>query len=86
MEKANMNAENSRKAVLCENISELCARLECGEELCDIEVVEEDGEFYLVSGFESAMAYSMSFATYIPVTLIRGDKLACDYVQMKNSL
>ena len=60
--------------------------LDRGEELPEIKVFEEDGEFYLLEGLEAAMAYAFSMATFIPTTLVdhkRGDE---EYVRMKNSL
>ena len=49
------------------------------------EIAEENGEFYLVSGFESAMAYTMSFSDFIVGKLVR-EKLPEEYVKMRNSL
>jgi hypothetical protein len=49
-------------------------------------VMEENGEFYLVEGFDSAMAYAFSMATYIPATLVKCEKPAGDFVRIKNSL
>ncbi len=67
-------------------ISELSAKLELGEEIPEVELVYDDGEFYLTAGLESALAYSLSFASFIPAKLQGGKKLPCDYVKMKNSL
>lgn len=69
-----------------EALSSLLGKLERGEELTDVKVVEEDGEFYLIDGFESAMAYAFSMATYIPARLVKDEKLSTDYVRIKNSL
>ena len=52
----------------------------------EIKVFEEEGEFYLAEGLESALAYSLSDSLFIPVTLISGEKEGRTYVRMKNSL
>ena len=66
-------------------LSPLNAKLDSGEELCDITVCEADGEFYLKDGFESAMAYVFRFSTFIPATLVAGEPDG-EYVRMRNSL
>ena len=68
-----------------ENVSSLASKLELGEEIQAPEIAEENGEFYLVSGFESAMAYTMSFSDFVVGKLVK-DKLDEEYVRMKNSL
>ncbi len=63
----------------------LLQKIEAGEEIPDVEVSEIDGEFYLVGGFESAMAHTMSFTTFIPAVLV--DKAPeGEYVKMKDSI
>ena len=66
-------------------LSPIATRLECGEELTDITVCERDGEFYLVDGFESAMAYVFAFSTFIPARLVKAEPNG-EYVRMRNSL
>ena len=66
-------------------LSPLAARVENGEELTDITVCEKDGEFYLVGGFESAMAYVFAFKTFIPARLVKAEPEG-EYVRMRNSL
>lgn len=66
-------------------LSSLATKLEGGEELGDITVCEKDGEFYLVDGFESAMAYVFAFATFIPTGLVKAEPSG-EYVRMRNSL
>ena len=66
-------------------LSPSVARLERGEELSDITVCERDGEFYLVDGFESAMAYVFRFSTFIPARLVKAEPDG-EYVRMRNSL
>lgn len=68
-----------------EHLSKLSAKLELGEEIPLPEITEKDGEFYIVSGFESAMAYSLSFATFIPAKLVKAE-VSGEYVKMRNSL
>lgn len=59
--------------------------LELGESVPEIKVTEEDGEFFLVDGLESALAYSFSAQTFIPATLVDAEHTG-EYIQMKNSL
>lgn len=66
-------------------LSPIASKLEGGEELTDITVCEKDGEFYLVDGFESAMAYVFAFADFIPATLVKAEPDG-EYVRMRNSL
>lgn len=66
-------------------LSPKTAILESGGEFTDITVCERDGEFYLVDGFESAMAYVFKFSTFIPATLIKAEPDG-EYVRMRNSL
>ncbi len=68
-----------------DNLSPKLAALESGEELTDITVCEKDGEFYLVDGFESAMAYVFRFSDFIPATLVKAEPSG-EYVRMRNSL
>ena len=73
------------KELDAELLASLSEKLDMGEEIPLPEVVESDGEFYLVSGFESAMAHSMSFSAFIPTKLIKGEPKG-EYVKMRNSL
>lgn len=68
-----------------DKLSPFTARVERGEELSEITVCERDGEFYLVDGFEAAMAYVFNFATFIPARLVDGEPDG-EYVRMRNSL
>ncbi len=63
----------------------LLQKIEQGEKIPDVEVCEEDGEFYLVGGFESAMAHTMRFSTFIPAVLV-DKKPEGEYVKMKDSI
>ena len=66
-------------------VASLSERLDLGETIPEIEVVERDGEFYLTSGLESALAYSFSMKTFIPARLVSGEPSG-EYIKMKNSL
>lgn len=69
-----------------ERVSYLSSRLEAGEQIPEVTVAECDGEFYLVSGLESALAYSFNMSTFIPARLVKADLEGKKYVKMKNSL
>ena len=64
---------------------ESSAKLELGEEIPEVTLTEKDGEFYLASGLESALAYSFNFSTFIPARLVDGNPCG-EYTKMKNSL
>lgn len=66
-------------------LSPFTSRVEKGEELSAITVCERDGEFYLVDGFEAAMAYVFNFSTFIPAILVDKEP-GGEYVRMRNSL
>ena len=66
-------------------LSPFTSGLEQGRELCGITVCEKDGEFYLLDGFEAAMAYVFAFSDFIPATLVNAEPSG-DYVRMRNSL
>jgi cytidylate kinase len=68
-----------------EEISRLASLLERGEAIPAVEVTEKDGEFYLISGLESALAYSFNMNTFIPAHLVKGE-IGNNYTKMKNSL
>ena len=69
-----------------ELLAEYSAALERGEDIPAVEVVEEDGEFYILRGQEAALAYAFNLYTYLPVTLVKGNIGSMKYVKMKNSL
>lgn len=66
-------------------VSELSLKIELGEDIDEVCIVEKDGEFYLVSGLESALAYSFTNETFIPARLVSGNPSG-NYIKMKNSL
>ncbi len=67
-------------------VSQISEKIELGLPVPTPEVFEKDGEFYLVSGFDTAMAYALSFATFIPAKLTTVCDTDFEYVKMKNSL
>ncbi len=67
-------------------VNEYTAALERGEPIPEIKVFEEDGEFYLLEGLESSMAYAFSMSTFVPTTLVAHKKGDEEYVRMQNSL
>ena len=67
-------------------VSELSALLDAGREIPEVTVFESDGEFYLDSGLESALAYSFNMNTFIPARLIKKEFSGGEYTKMKNSL
>lgn len=68
-----------------DKIAEFSAALERGEKIPEITVIERDGDFYLESGLDSALAYSFNMSTFIPARLVDGEPHG-EYIQMKNSL
>ena len=69
-----------------ERVADLSERLDRGESIPTVEAIEVDGEFYLSSGLESAIAYSLNMVGFIPVKLVRGSIDGKKYIKMKNSL
>jgi cytidylate kinase len=67
-------------------ISRLASLLDEGKEIPEVTVYEKDGEFYLASGLESALAYAFNMSTFIPARLIEGEPSCAEYTKMKNSL
>lgn len=59
--------------------------LDTGGNIPPVSVQELDGEFYVVSEPESALAYSLSDMTFVPCTLLPGTPSG-SFVKMKNSL
>ena len=69
-----------------ELVVELSSKLENFPESEYVEVVEEDGEFYLVKGLETALAYSFNMDRFIPAKLVKRQFEKEKYTRMKNSL
>ena len=62
--------------------------LECDEEIPEVVLVENDGEFYVKGGVESALAYSFNMEKLVPARLDKysGEADGMSFVKMKNSL
>ncbi len=69
-----------------DKILSLAAVLDCGGDIPEVCAFECDGEFYLESGLESALAYSFNMNTFIPLRLVEGAPNGKEYTKMKNSL
>lgn len=69
-----------------EKMAEYSSALERGEEIPPVKVLENDGEFYIKDGQESALAYAFNLYTYLPAELVQGEIGEKKYVKMKNSL
>lgn len=69
-----------------EKMVEYSLAIERGEYVPETEVVEADGEFYITSSQEVALAYSFNLYTHIPVRLVKADISGRKYIKMKNSL
>ena len=60
--------------------------LDLGENIPEVTVFEEDGEFYVEDGLESALAYAFNMETFVPARLVKSNRGDRKYVKMKNSL
>ncbi len=69
-----------------ELIADYASRLEEGESLPEVTVFEEDGEFFVESGVEAALALSFSETPFLRAKLVKGSSDGKKYVKMKNSL
>lgn len=71
----------------CEDkLAEYSAALDEGRDIPPVTVYEEDGEFYVEDGIESALAYAFSLYTFVPARLVCASPDGRKYVKMKNSL
>ena len=62
------------------------AKLEEGEDIPEVQVFEENGDFFVAGCVEAALALSFCEAPFIRVSLIKGSSDGKKYVKMKNSL
>lgn len=62
-----------------------CAALERGETIPAVQAVHEDERFYLVEGLESALAYALYGATFIPAELVSAP-ITGEYVTVSPTL
>ncbi len=69
-----------------ELIADYVSKVEEGENVPEVTVFEEDGEFFVESGVESALALSFSEAPFLRARLVKGSTEGKKYVKMKNSL
>ena len=70
-----------------ELIEEYSALIEAGESVPEISIFEDENEFYLLSGAEVAIAYTLSGSVFIPCKLVaRPENNEINYVKMMNSL
>lgn len=70
-----------------ERVADLATSLELGLGVPEVTVYERDGEFYLDSGYETALAHSFNVDRYIPARLVSAPLTdERKFVKMKNSL
>ena len=69
-----------------ELIADYASKIEEDEPVPEVTVFEEDGEFFVESGVESALALSFSEAPFLRARLVKGSPEGKKYVKMKNSL
>ena len=69
-----------------DKIAELAERIERAEGVPEVTVFEQNGEFYVDSGSESALAYALNMHTFIPAKLTKGSVQGRKYVKIKNSI
>lgn len=62
------------------------SKLDGGEEIPEVTVFEENGEFFVDSGAEAALAYSFGDEVFFRARLVKGSSEGRKYVKMKNSL
>lgn len=67
-------------------VAQLASKLDMGEDIDEVTVTERDGEFYVVDGLDSALAYAFNMNTYIPARLVSSSAEGREYVKMKNSI
>lgn len=69
-----------------DRLTEYSTALDSGEAIPEVTVYEQDGEFYIDEGIESALAYAFNLYSYIPTRLVKSDMGDRKYVKMKNSI
>ncbi len=67
-------------------VGEYSGMLDENMEIPEVEIFEEDGEFYVAGSVESAIAHAFEGQRFVPCKLIRGSSDGKNYVKMKNSL
>ena len=69
-----------------EQIAAYMDKLAAGEDVPPVEVFEHEGDLYLASGLESALASAMMSARFIQATLVKASPAGKTYVRMADSL
>ena len=69
-----------------ELIGRYASDIEEGRAVPEVTVYECDGEFYVESGLEVALAYAFNMYTFVPTRLIKGSIGERKYVKMANSI
>lgn len=69
-----------------DEIARLAEAIDRGESVPKITVHERDGEFFVDSGNESALAYSLNMYSLVPVTLVKDKPAHKKFVKIKNSI
>ncbi len=69
-----------------ELIGKYSADIEEGRDVPEVTVFECDGEFYVESGLECALAYAFNMRSLVPTRLIKGAVGERKYVKMANSI
>lgn len=67
-------------------VAEYSDKLDLGEAPPTPVAYYEDGRFYLVANVESALAYSFSMHSFIPLELVSERPEGIEFIEMKNSL
>ena len=67
-------------------VNRLAASVDLGEPIPEVTVFEENGEFFVEDGLESALAYAFSMQTFMPARLVKEKTPGRKYVKMQNSL
>ena len=60
--------------------------IEEGRQVPEVTVYEQDGEFYVESALETALAYAFNMYTFVPARLVDGKVGDRKYVKMANSI
>ena len=69
-----------------DRVMRISSELETGESVEKVCIAESDGDFYIVSGAETALAYSFNMSTFVPCTLVDCPIGDGKFVRMKNSI
>lgn len=67
-------------------VGEYSGMLDEGFEIPFTEIFEEDGEFYVATSAEPAIAHAFEGERFVPCKLVRGSSAGKCFVKMKNSL